>query len=174
MIAIVRRCVASCAGFLVASAVCVPVVASASTPTSATAACSVVRAADVQHALGVEASKVNGPSVVRPGTCTWNSGDPTCVMRSLSVELRRGSSAVVNYAHVQAEALSMKPVFGVGDAAFTSIEALPFGAAVMISHLDARRGDTTLHLTLLGRLAPDGSVDLLRQVATSAMAPTTR
>ena len=90
-------------------------------------------------------------------------------MRSLSVETHRGGTAVAAFAATRATALSLRPVAGIGQEAFTSIEALPFGAAVGISHLDVRRGDTTMRFTLLGRLAPDGSVGLLQRVAHGAL-----
>ena len=105
-------------------------------------ACALVTADEAEAAVGSAGSAMS----VRPGTCSWRSDDPTCAFRALSIEVTRDAAASGD----------------VGGRYVT--EELPTGSAVAIEHLHLRVRDSLVTVTLLGRITPDASHDLLARV----------
>jgi hypothetical protein len=127
----------------------------------------------VQTALGVTSpDHVARPTAADPGSCSWHSADPSCNLRSLSVQVRRGVAAVNDFAAVQTSAAVRRDVTELGLSAFTSAELMPIGAAIQISHLDVVTNDTWVRITLSGRINPDAADGMLRRVATASIAGT--
>ena len=153
------------ATLLAATVVLVPAAASG-TRVDAADACALVTRSEAIAVIGSSEASLAEPLVVRPGTCNWHSTDSGCTLRVLSVEVTRGSAAR-HLAAVRAEADAWSGAPGIGDDGFYTADALPAGSAVFIEHLHLRRGDTMAVLTLLGRIGPDASHDLLARVGTA-------
>ena len=132
-------------------------------------ACALVTIDEAIGVIGSSDADLAGPESVRPGTCSWHSTQSGCTLRALSIEVTRGSAAQ-RLASVRDEADTWSGATGLGDDAFYTADALPAGAAVFIEHLHLRRGDTMAVLTLLGRIGPDASHDLLARVGTAVAA----
>jgi len=115
------------------------------------ATCGLLSSADLQSALGVT-DDLPQPTAAGQGACAWHS-PPNCSLRSLSIEVHKGSAAVKEFEAARGRVLDGDLVSGIGDAAFLTADDLPPGAAILVEHLDVRRGGTWLHLTLLGRIS---------------------
>ena len=143
--------------------------AASGTRADAADACALVTRDEAIAVIGSSEATLAEPLVVRSGTCNWHSTDSGCTLRVLSIEVTRGAAAQ-HLAAVRAEAETWSGAAGIGDDAFYTADTLPAGAAVFIEHLHLRRGDTMAVLTLLGRIGPDASHDLLARVGIAVAA----
>ena len=136
---------------------------------SAADACALVTNDEAIAVIGSSVEDLAGPLVVRPGTCSWHSTQSGCTMRSLSVLVSTGSAAR-RLEDLRAQSTVWAAAPEVGDDAFFTADELPTGSAVFIEHLHLRRGDTLAEVTLVGRIGPDASHDLLGRVGAAVMA----
>jgi hypothetical protein len=128
--------------------------------------CALVGRGQVKFALGVDTDAyVAGPRSETPASCSWHSAQPNCFSRSLSVVLDAASGSAGRFAELQATALPLDVVDGLGDDAFFTTEPLPPGAAVAIEHLSIRRGSVWVEMTMLGRISGDSAHELMRAIA---------
>ena len=132
-------------------------------------ACELVTIDEAIGVIGSSGADLAGPESVRPGTCSWHSTQSGCTLRALSIEITTGDGA-----RLLADERAAHEVWAgapdLGDGAFFAADVLPAGSAVFIEHLHLRRGDTMAVLTLVGRIGPDASHDLLARVGTSVAA----
>ena len=150
-------------------AVSVEAVRSVDTAATGLASCAVISAAAVQAALGDDAAHIAGPELVGPATCSWHSGDPTCTMRSLGVQLVAGADAAAGFAAARLDEVLRADADGFGDDAFFSTAVLPAGSGTEIERLDVREGDSWYRFTVAGRLGDNGR-EILTIVARSVFA----
>ena len=140
------------------TAVVVPNPVGARSARAATDVCSLVTADEAHVAIGAQPAAF----VTRPGTCTWRSNETGCAFRVLSVEVTRGR-AVVALATLRA---GTAPVIdaatgAIGDDAAYTVDELPAGSAIAVERLHLRVGDTLAVVTLLGRISPSATRDVL-------------
>jgi hypothetical protein len=126
-------------------------------------ACALMSVPDVSLAVGASGSDLAGPLVERPGTCSWHSTQASCTLRSLSIVVTHGRAAERLDALRAGNAQLVADADDAADALYVN-DVLPEGTAVFIAHLDLRVADTLAEITLVGRVGPDASHDILRRV----------
>ena len=102
---------------------------------------------------------------VTPGSCSWRGISPACSMRALSVAVSVDDRAEARFHALKAATASWIGAPGVGDEAFFTADALPPGSGVLIEHLHVRRAHMLVELTVLGRLAPESTHQILGDLA---------
>ena len=132
-------------------------------------ACELVTIDEAIGVIGSSHADLAGPESVRLGTCSWHSTQSGCTLRALSIEITSGDGA-----RLLADERAAHAVWAgapeLGDGAFYAADALPAGSAVFIEHLHLARGDTMARITLVGRIGPDASHDLLARLGTAVAA----
>jgi len=163
-------------GGAAASGNAAPAAAAAVTPAAATPAaavpdaCTVITPQQVQQALGVLGPEhVSGPEMLGPGRCAWHSSDPTCLMRSLGIEIMGGAQAQQGFNDTKAAATLRDDVPGLGQAAFASTDLMPFGTGAQVERLNVEDGGFWLRFTTAGRVGDSGR-GILTTVATQVLA----
>lgn len=112
-----------------------------------------------------EAKYFDGPQRMGKGTCSWRSTQPNCFVRSLSTTVITDPSSIRAVAKLKAAATPMDQA-KVGTSAFFVHEDMGVGAAIAMESIYVKRANAPwVKLTLAGRIAPDGSRDLLLTAA---------
>ena len=127
--------------------------------------CALVPPTAAMWAVGAASPGEMAMATLAPGSCSWNGTSPTCFLRALSVAVTVDDHAAARFRALRATTTSWVGAPGVGDEAFFTADDLPPGSSVLIEHLHVRRADTLLELTVLGRLAPESSHQILGDLA---------
>ena len=122
------------------------------------AACRAVTTSVIEQALGVKA--VIGPLPVEDG-CGWHDSTPSCLMRSLGIDVHEGATAATAYAAAEAAAVAPQAVPGLGQRAFMTSDLGIMGSSLPMTFVNVLDGGAWLHFTLLGLAGASGEQLLL-------------
>ena len=132
--------------------------------------CTKVSVSLVHVALGLsDTDQLVGP-VPASGSCNWHAGLTGCALRSMSIEVHKGSSAG-GFAGAMTGAFARYDLARTGQKAFYSSERQAGGAPISIERLDIRESHQWVRLTLLGRLDRESARRFLLQLADEVAPP---